>query len=77
MDIDQEMLTAFKDDPDLLKKVITGDESWVYDYGTETKDQLSLWERSEERKSRKACQIQSNVKVLLAVFFDFKDVVHH
>ena len=27
MDIAQEMLTMFNDDPDLLKKVITGDES--------------------------------------------------
>ena len=27
MDITQEMLTAFNDDPDLLKEVITGDES--------------------------------------------------
>ena len=28
MDIGQETLTTFNDDPDLLKKVITGDESW-------------------------------------------------
>ena len=28
MDIAQEMLTTFNDDPDLLKKVITGDESF-------------------------------------------------
>ena len=27
MDIAQEMLTTFNDDPDLLKKVITGDET--------------------------------------------------
>ena len=33
----QEMLTTFNDDPDLLKKVITGDESWVYGYDIETK----------------------------------------
>ena len=32
MDIAEEMLMTFNDDPDLLKKVITGDESWVYDY---------------------------------------------
>ena len=29
MDIAQEMLTMFNYDPDLLNKVITGDESWV------------------------------------------------
>ena len=37
MDMAQEMLTTFNDNPDLLKKVITGDESWVYGYHIETK----------------------------------------
>ena len=32
----QEMLTTFNNDPDLLKMVIIGDESWVYDYDIET-----------------------------------------
>ena len=43
MNIAQEVLTAFNNDPDLLKKVITGDESWVYGYGydIETKAQSS------------------------------------
>ena len=29
MEIGQEMFTMLKDDPDLVKNVITGDESWV------------------------------------------------
>ena len=37
MDIAQEMLTTFNDNPDLFKKVITGYESWVYGYEIETK----------------------------------------
>ena len=41
MDIAQETLTTFNDDPDLLKKVITGNESWVYGYDIETKAQSS------------------------------------
>ena len=32
---------TFTDNPDLLKKVITGDESWMYGYGIETKAQSS------------------------------------
>ena len=40
MDIAQEMLTTFNNDPDLLKRVITTDESWVYGYDIETKAQL-------------------------------------
>ena len=41
--IAQEMLTMFNDDPDLLKKVITGDESWVYGYDIETKAKSMQW----------------------------------
>ena len=41
MCIAQEMLTKFNDDPDLLKKVITSDESWLFGYDIETKAQLS------------------------------------
>ena len=37
MDIAQQMLTTFGNNLDLLKKVITGDESWVYGYDTEIK----------------------------------------
>ena len=39
LDIAQKMLTTFNDNPDLLQKVITGDQSWVYGYDIETKDQ--------------------------------------
>ena len=38
MDIAQAMLT-YNDDPDLLKKVVTGDESWLYEYDIKTKAQ--------------------------------------
>ena len=46
----QEMLTTFKDDPDLIKKFITGDESWIYGYDIETKSQSSKRKRPEEPK---------------------------
>ena len=41
IDVAQEMFTTFNDDSDLLKKVITGNGSWVYDYDIETKSQSS------------------------------------
>ena len=36
-DIALEMLTTFNDDSDLLKLIITGDESWINGYDIETK----------------------------------------
>ena len=41
MTIAQEKLNDVNDDPDLLKRAITGDESWVYGYGVKTKAQSS------------------------------------
>ena len=77
MDIDQEMLTKFNNGPDLLKKVITGDESCAYGYDIETKVQSSQWKRPEEPRPEKADQVLPNVRVLLTVFIDCNGVVHH
>ena len=41
MSIAQELLNDVNDDPDLLKRVITGDELWIYSYDIETKAQSS------------------------------------
>ena len=70
MDIAQEMLKTFNDDPDLLKKVITGGELWVYDNDIETKAQSSQWKHPAEPRVQKTHQVWSNVKILLTVFFD-------
>ena len=67
----------FKSDPDLLKKVITGDESWVYGYDIETKAQSSQWKRPREPRPKKMSQVRSNVKVLLTVFFDCNGEMHY
>ena len=44
------------DDPDLLKKYISSDESWVYRYDIETKTQSSQWKRLEKPTPKKARQ---------------------
>ena len=42
-----------------------------------TKSQSSQWKHSTSSKSKKACQVCSNVKVMLTAFFDSRRVVHH
>ena len=44
-EIAQENLEMVSGDENNLKKVITGDESWVYGYDPETKQQSSQWKR--------------------------------
>ncbi|XP_068620627.1 histone-lysine N-methyltransferase SETMAR-like [Battus philenor] len=77
MNIANEMLESVRDDPNLLQRVITGDESWVYGYDVETKAQSSQWKLPHEQRLKKALQVRSTVKVLLTVFFDCRGVVHH
>ncbi|UYV74413.1 hypothetical protein LAZ67_11003474 [Cordylochernes scorpioides] len=77
MNIGNEMLDSVRNDPNLLQRVITGDEAWVYGYDVETKAQSSQWKLTHEPRPKKARQVRSNVKDLLTVFFDCRGVVHH
>ena len=74
MDNAQEMLTTFNDKPKLLKKAITGDESWVYGYDIGNKVQSSQWKRPRAKTEKTT---SSSVKCKGFVFFDCNGVVHH
>ncbi|UYV83800.1 hypothetical protein LAZ67_X000166 [Cordylochernes scorpioides] len=56
MNIANEMLDSVRDDPNLLQRVITGDEAWVYGYDVETKAQSSQWKLPHEPRPKKARQ---------------------
>uniref|UniRef100_A0A3Q1ERN1 Mos1 transposase HTH domain-containing protein n=1 Tax=Acanthochromis polyacanthus TaxID=80966 RepID=A0A3Q1ERN1_9TELE len=57
-----------QDDPTFTSRIITGEEIWVYDYNTETKQQSP--------RPKKARQVKSTTKNMLVVFFDIHGVVH-
>ena len=76
-EIAQENLEMVSDDGNVLKKVITGDGSWVYGYDPETKQQSSQWKRPDEPRPNKARQSRSHVKSMLIIFFDCEGVVHY
>ncbi|UYV64811.1 K02A2.6-like [Cordylochernes scorpioides] len=62
MNIANKMLDSVRDDPNLLQRVIPGDEAWVYGYDVETKAQSSQWKLPHEPRPKKARQVRSNVK---------------
>ncbi|UYV65299.1 Tdc2 [Cordylochernes scorpioides] len=70
-------LEATTDDPELLKRVITGNETWIYGFDSETTQQASEWRFKNEPRPKKARKAPSNVKVMLTVFFDYQGIVHH
>ena len=77
VEISQELLANANGNENFLKKIITGDETWVYAYDVETKMQLLQLMGKGCPQPKKARMSRSKIKVMLVVFFDWKDIVHH
>jgi hypothetical protein len=77
LEVTRDMLECANGDPEFLKSVITGDETWVYEYDPEMKVQSSQCKHSSSPRPKKAQRVRSKVKLLLTVFFDYRGIVHH
>jgi len=64
-------------DPTLLTKIVTGDESWVFAYDPETKMQSAEWHTASSPQPKKSRLVKSTEKVMLIAFFNIDGVVHY
>ena len=71
------MLQEAESDENFMGQIITGDETWIYGYDPKTKRQSLQWKSADFPRPKKACQVLSNVKVMLIVFFDMEGIVHY
>ncbi|KAF6288416.1 hypothetical protein mRhiFer1_009149 [Rhinolophus ferrumequinum] len=62
---------------DVLGRVITGDETWVYQYDTETKYQSAQWKSASSPQTKNFHQSKSRVKTMLLTFFDIRGIIHY
>ena len=62
---------------DTLGRVITGGETWVYQYDPETKRQSRQWKTVNSLRPKKFRQSKSRVKTMLLTFFDIRGIVHY
>ena len=63
---------------DILGRVITGDETWVYQYDPETKRQSAQWRTANSPRPKKFHRSKSRVEtMLLTFFFDIRGIVHY
>ena len=67
IEICQDLLQQSHADPTFLSRLITGDETWVYGYDPETKQQSSQWKRPSSPRPRKARQVRSATKSMMIV----------
>jgi hypothetical protein len=51
-----------------ISKNKKGDESWIYGYDPETKQQSSQWKSPQSLRAKKTQQVQSSTKGMLVVF---------
>lgn len=64
----QDLLERLEMEHNFLDKVITGDESWVFEYDPETKRQSAEWHTKNSPRPKKARMSKSKVKTLIIVF---------
>ena len=70
------LLERIQSDRNFLKNVITGDETWIFEYDPETKRQSKEWHTSASPRPKKARRSKSKIKSMLICFFDSEGVVH-
>ena len=72
----QDILKQLEITPDLLSRVVTSDESWIFEYDPLTKRQSLEWKSASSPRPKKARLFKSKIKVMLIVFFDVHGIVH-
>lgn len=68
-------LDKFKQDPSLLHRLITVDETWLHHYTPETKVQSKQWIAHGENPPKKAKSVKSAGKVMATIFWDSKGII--
>ena len=72
----QDILEQLETEPNLLKRVVTGNESWIFEYESLTKRQTFEWKSVLSPRPKKMRVLKSKTKVMLIAFFDVHGIDH-
>ncbi|XP_043260410.1 uncharacterized protein LOC122401986 [Colletes gigas] len=72
----EDTISRASSDFTFMKRIITGNETWVYEYDMQTSQQSSEHRLENERNPKKPRQSRSKIQAMLTVFFDYRGVVH-
>ena len=76
VEVCQDILDQLETEPSLPKRVVTGDESWIFEYDPLTKRQSLEWKSALSPRPKKASVFKSKIKVMLIAFFHIYGIVH-
>lgn len=72
----EEVVAAARNHPNFLKSIVTGDETWCFQYDPKTKRQSAEWKSSNSPQAKKTRKVPSKIKTMLIAFFDSKGIIH-
>ena len=71
-----DILELLETEPNLVKRVVTGNESCNFEYDPLTKWQSLEWKSALSPRPKKVRVLKSETKVMLIAFFDVHGIVH-
>ena len=75
MEVCQDVSEQLETETNLLKRVVSDDESWILEYDLLTKWQSLEWKSALSPRPKKATVFKSKTKVMLIAFFDVHRIV--
>lgn len=63
-------------DENFLKTIVTGDETWCFQYEPQTKRQSAEWRSPDEGNPKKSRLMKSKIKTMLICFYDSKGIIY-
>lgn len=72
----KDIIKEAKKDKNFLFNIVTGDETWCFQYDPKTKRQSAEWKHPTEPKPKKSRLEKSKVKTMLICFYDSKGIIH-
>lgn len=64
------------DNPNFLQNIVTGDDSWCFQYDPSTKHQTAEWRNPGDGRPMKVRATKSKVKTMLITFFYSRGLIH-
>jgi len=71
-----DFITMCGRDPSFLQTIVTGDETWCYQFDPESKRQSMEWRSPSSPRHKKSRLQKSKVKTMLIAFFDSDSIIH-
>lgn len=71
----RDIIKEAKKDRNFLYSIVTGDETWCFQYDPETKRQSAEWKHPDEPNPKKTRREKSKIKSMLICFYDSKGIV--